>query len=180
MCLTILTNSLRRSSVSGGKLRRMIDAVVGRADAQVAVADGLLDRAKRAAIVRLDDQLPGLGHLEAGQLLHRHHRAVVVDHQLLDQRRRCPTGAHRRELALYVLDCLLHLVDGVEEGLFGHSAQRIQPRAGRRHMAVSRGRSCRRVRRAGSPAERRATTCRTRRSGCGCRGRTRLPWHPSP
>ena len=96
-------------------------------DAEVAVADGLLDGAERGAVVRLDEQLAGLGHLEAGELLQRHGRAVVLDQQLLDERGRGPAGAHRRELALHVLDGLLHLVDGVEERFFGHARQRTDP-----------------------------------------------------
>ncbi len=80
--------------------------------------------------MRFDDQLAGLGHLEAGQLLQGHHGSVVLDHQLLDQCGRRPTGAHCGELALHVLDRFLHFADGVEQGLFGHIVQRIDRRAG--------------------------------------------------
>ena len=97
-------------------------AVVARVDAEVAVADRLLDGAERGAVVRLDEQLAGLGHLEAGELLQRDRRAVVLDVQLLDERRRGPAGAHGRELRLHVLDRLVHLVDGLEQRLVDHRA----------------------------------------------------------
>ena len=76
--------------------------------------------AERGAVVRLDEQLPRLGHLDPGQLLERHRRSVVLDDELLDERRRGPPGAHRRELRLDVLDRLVHLVDRFEQRLFDH------------------------------------------------------------
>ena len=120
MCLTTFTYSLRRSSVSGGNARRMtVPSLLG-AMPEVAVADGLLDGAHRVAVVGPDDEQPGLGHAEAGQLLERDVGPVVVDEELLDQRRGGPAGAHRGELPLHVLDRLVHLVDGVEQVLFDH------------------------------------------------------------
>ena len=89
---------------------------------------GLLDRGQRGAVVRLDDQLARLGHLEPGELLQRNSRSVVLDQELLDERGRGPARADRRELVLHVLDCLLHLLDGVEEGLFGHANSVVRQR----------------------------------------------------
>ena len=99
-------------------------AVVGRGDAEVALADSTLDRGQRRAVVGLDDQLARLGHLETGQLLQRDRGAVVLDHDPLDQRRRCPARAHCGELRLHVLDGLVHLFGGFQKSLFDHGDQR--------------------------------------------------------
>jgi hypothetical protein len=79
--------------------------------------------------VRLDDELTGLGHLEAGELLQRRGAAVVLDLQLLDQSGRGAAGAHGAELGLHVLDSRLHRVDGVEERFFSHPNSVPMPRA---------------------------------------------------
>ena len=79
-------------------------AVVGRVDAEIGVADRLLDRGHRGLVVRGDQHHPGVRHLEAGELLQRGRRAVVVGGQLGEHRRVGPTGADRRELLLGVLD----------------------------------------------------------------------------
>ena len=107
-----------------GKLEPDDDAVVGRGDAEVAVADGLLDGAERVAVVGLDHEQARLRDLEPGQLLQRDVGSVVLDHQLLDQGRRGPTGAHGGELTLDVLDRLLHLVDGLQQRVLGHACLR--------------------------------------------------------
>ena len=95
-------------------------AVVGRGDTQVGVLDGLLDGLHRALVVGGDDQHPGLGHVEPGQLLERHVGAVVVDLQLLDERRRGPTGADGREVGLGVAHGLGHLLGGLEQDVVDH------------------------------------------------------------
>ena len=71
------------------------------------------------------------GTWNAGQLLQRDGRAVVLDDELLDEGRSGPPGAHRRELVLHVLDGLVHLLDGVEQRLFGHARQRTEHGGGR-------------------------------------------------
>ena len=60
MCLTTLTYSLRRSSVSGGKTRRIADAVVARVTPRSESMDRPLDRGQRAAVVRTHEELAGL------------------------------------------------------------------------------------------------------------------------
>ena len=92
-CLTIRTNSLRRSSVSCGKLRRStapsLDGLSPRSDCWMAFSMAL----ERGLVERGDHQRAGLGHAEPGQLLQRDVGAVVLDRQLLDQGRRGPAGA---------------------------------------------------------------------------------------
>ena len=97
MCLTTFTSSLRRSSVSGGKVRRIeMPSLLG-----LRPEVGLLDapsRWRRSPPCRrgVMTSMAGLGHLEAGELLERDLGAVVVDRDLLDQGRGGPTGADRR------------------------------------------------------------------------------------
>ena len=47
-------------------------------------------------------------------------RSVVLDLQLLDERRSGSAGAHRSELRLHVEHGFFHLVDGFENGLVDH------------------------------------------------------------
>ena len=89
MFFTTLTYSLRRSSVSGGKIagspyRRCSGRHPGRS------RDRPLDGAQRGAVVRLDEQLTGLGHLDAGELQHRDLGAEYSTVKPLDQRRAMP------------------------------------------------------------------------------------------
>ncbi|MPM16582.1 hypothetical protein SDC9_62963 [bioreactor metagenome] len=85
------------------------DAVVGRVDAQVGVADRLLHGVDRTAVVRRDEDHPGLGHVERGQLLQRRRGAVVLSGQLVEHRRMGPAGPDGGELLLGELDCMVHL-----------------------------------------------------------------------
>ena len=50
-------------------------AVVGRVDAEIGVADRLLDRGHRGLVVRGDQDHPGVRHLEGGELLQRGRRS---------------------------------------------------------------------------------------------------------
>ena len=52
-------------------------------------------------------------------------RAVVVDDDLGEHRRRGPAGADGGELLLGVLDRPLHLLLGLEEGLVDHRSVRL-------------------------------------------------------
>ena len=74
MCLTTFTSSLRRSAVSGGKLRRIAWPSLRRVEAEVGLLDRLLDGPDRRLVVRRDEQLAGLGDREAGELLQRRPR----------------------------------------------------------------------------------------------------------
>ena len=95
-------------------------AVVGRVDAEIRVLNGFLDGLQRVLVIGLDDQQAGFGHVEAGQLLERHLSAVVVDLELLDERRGRPTRAHARELGLRMADGLRHLVGRLDENVVDH------------------------------------------------------------
>ena len=90
-------------------------AVVGGVQPEVGVADRLLDRLDRGLVVGLDGQQLRLGRVDRGQLAQRRRRAVVVDLDAVQQRRRRPAGAHGVELALRGLDRLAHAVAGVGE-----------------------------------------------------------------
>ena len=68
----------------------------------------------------LDEELTRLRNLDPGQLLERHRRPVVLDVELLDEGGSGPARANRLELRLDVPDGLVHLVDGLENGLFDH------------------------------------------------------------
>src|SRR5487761_2421740 len=83
-------------------------AVVGGREAEVGVGDRLLDRGHGALVEGRDHEETGLGHREVRQLAQGGVGAVVVDEQVLDQRRGRPSRAHRGELALHVLDRLGH------------------------------------------------------------------------
>ncbi len=90
-------------------------AVVAGRQPEAAGLQRLLDGADRPLVVRADHEQPRLGHREAGDLLQRHLGAVVVDRQLLDQRRCGPPGADPGELGPGVVDRLRHLVAGLVE-----------------------------------------------------------------
>src|SRR6478609_3667726 len=62
-------------------------AVVGRVDAEVGVADRLLDGLHRALVVGLDEDHPRLGRGERGELLERRRRAVVLGGDLAEHAR---------------------------------------------------------------------------------------------
>src|SRR5487761_2059608 len=85
-------------------------AVVGGREAEVGVGDRLLDRGNGALVEGRDHEETGLGHREVRQLAQGGVGAVVVDEQVLDQRRGRASGAHRGELALHVLDRLGHAI----------------------------------------------------------------------
>src|SRR5262249_31201995 len=100
--------------IGGGLGEREPDdcAVVRRCHTDIAGLDGLLDRFDRALVVGGDDEHTRLGHREAGKLLQRHFRPVVIDAQLLDDRGGRASGADAGELLLHVEDGLAHLVLG--------------------------------------------------------------------
>src|SRR4051794_34642204 len=105
---------------SEGRERQPDDlTVVARVDPQVGVAEGLLDRADRGLVVGLDGEQPRLGHAEPRELLERDLRAVVVDRQLLDERRRRPPGSDAGELRPHRLDGLAHVTPRLIERLVG-------------------------------------------------------------
>src|SRR5262249_51901575 len=97
-------------------------AVVRRVDAEVGLLDRLLDRLHRALVVGGDHEDAGLGHGETCELLQRHVGAVVVDLQLLDERRSCSAGANARELLLQVHDRLVHPIVGFVDLRMAHAS----------------------------------------------------------
>ena len=99
---TILTSSLRRSSVSCGIGRRMIlpsfDGVRPRSDSWIAFSIWL----HRARVERLDRQHARLGHADRRELLQRRLLPVVVDRDSVEQCRRRAARAHGVELGARV------------------------------------------------------------------------------
>src|SRR5438067_9062202 len=84
-------------------------AVVRRVEALVARAQRLLDRADLALVVNLDDEQPWLGSADLRELIERGRRAVVRDHDLVDERRVGAAGSDVGELRAEVVDRLAHL-----------------------------------------------------------------------
>src|ERR1700737_3090783 len=95
-------------------------AVVGRVDAEVGVADRLLDRGQLRLLVRLDHDEPRFRHVDARQLRDRGHRAVVVDVDPGEHAGVRAAGANRRQIVAGHGNGLLHLLFGVEEGFVDH------------------------------------------------------------
>ena len=87
----------------------------------VALGDRLLDGAQDAAIPGLDDDLVRLRDADPGELVERRGRAVVLDVDALDERRRGATGPDALEVALHGLDRAAHLVVGIGDDLGAHA-----------------------------------------------------------
>ena len=119
---TTLTSSLRRSSVSCGIGRRMslpsFDGVRPRSDSWIARSIAL----HRARVVRLHGEQARLGHVDRRELVERRRRAVVVDLDAVEQRRRGAPGAHGVELVRRRLDRLVHAPLRVVEQVVDHAS----------------------------------------------------------
>src|SRR5215207_4962973 len=74
-------------------------AVVGGREPDVGLHDRPLDRLDRALVVRLDGQQARLGGVDRRELLQRRLRAVVVDHDAVEQARAGAPRADGAELA---------------------------------------------------------------------------------
>src|SRR5579875_2136344 len=94
--------------------------VVGRVDAEVRPLDRLLDRGKRALVVGGNHEKHRVGDREAGDLPQGSRGSVVVDREVLDERRGGPPRAHGGELPPDVLDGLRHLLPGL---LYDHGGE---------------------------------------------------------
>src|SRR5581483_10876042 len=92
-------------------------AVVRGGEAEVGLLDRLLDRSDRARVEGLDGEHARLGDADGRELLQRRLRAVVVDFDAVEQRRRGAAGADGVELDARVLDRLRHTVVGVLDQL---------------------------------------------------------------
>src|SRR5699024_5519878 len=103
LLLTILTYSLRRSSVSSGRTTRMTLPSL-------------------ALVVLGHEDRPGLGRLERRELLERGRCTVVVDLDVGEQCGVGAAGADRREVVLCELDGLVHLLSGLGQCLFNHGS----------------------------------------------------------
>ncbi len=66
--------------------------VVVRRQAEIGLEDRLLDLDHGAAVEGLNDQEPRLGGAQSGKLIERRRRAVVLDHDMVEQSRRSPAG----------------------------------------------------------------------------------------
>ena len=115
--------------------RRDVQADDGAVDLRhqpdVALDDRLLDRTQHPAVPGLDHDLVRLGHADAGQLVERRLRAVVVDVDALHEGRRGAAGPDPLEVALHGLDGARHLVLGGGQDLGAHSVALLR-RPGRR------------------------------------------------
>ena len=98
MPLTTFTNSLRRSAVSGGNDRRMLlPSLLGlrpRSDWRMAFSMAAMAPLSYGVIT----SMRASGTREPGELLERDVGAVVLDRELLDQRRGGAAGADRAEV----------------------------------------------------------------------------------
>ena len=97
-------------------------AVAARVDAEVAVADRLLDLVHRRLVEGDDEDGARLRVLERRELLQGRGCAVVLDRHLVEQSRVGAAGADAREVLLEDLDGLVHLLLGLEHRLFDHGA----------------------------------------------------------
>src|SRR6202042_1237833 len=115
--------------------------VIGRVHAEVAVADGSLDRTERGLVEGLDHDHPGLRHVERGQLVHRRLRPVVLDRDFVEHRGMRAARADAAEILLGDRHGLVHLLLGLEERVVNHSDSRalcvVRRPAGRRYSTLA-------------------------------------------
>src|SRR3954452_25010403 len=91
-------------------------------EAEVGVADGLLDRMDHAPVPDLDAEEPRLGHAHRGDLRDRHGGPVGVHLDRIEERGRRPPGAQAVEVVLQGADSPLHAALEIAEieGCDGH------------------------------------------------------------
>src|SRR5450631_1371598 len=95
-------------------------SVVGRIHAEIGIANRFLDRAQRSLVVGADHDHARVGDGEAGQLVKRRHRAVVLDYDPGEHTGMRASGADRGEAVFGDTDGLVHLLLGLEEGVVDH------------------------------------------------------------
>ena len=101
---TCLTSCLRRSSVELRNGEANHHAVAGRGDANVGFLQGALDVGNHALVPWLDHQQARLWRRNVGHLIERSRRAVVLDGDAIEERRRGATGANRVQIAMECID----------------------------------------------------------------------------
>src|SRR5207245_9557442 len=115
----------------------------GLGPALLARAERLFDRSDLALVISLDHEEPGAGRADLGELIEGSRRAVVGDHDLVDQGRVGAAGADRRELASEVIDRLRHLRFRLAEDWIDHgSITPKTPRACRSPRPSPHARCC--------------------------------------
>src|SRR6185312_9981712 len=102
-------------------------AVVRRRETEVRLLDRLLDRLDRGRVERLDRQHARLRRVDRREVLERRGRAVVVDRDAVEQRRRRAAGPHGVEVLVRRLDRLVHPLGGIAEKVVD---QRAPPSTG--------------------------------------------------
>src|SRR5215210_2180215 len=107
-----------------------VAVVVGR-QPDVGLEDRALDRLDRVLVVRLHGQQAGLRGGDRRELLERRHRAVVVDHDPVQERRARAARANRAELAPRRVHGLVHVLAGVREEVVddAHVVTRVPTRS---------------------------------------------------
>src|SRR5262249_26193766 len=83
-------------------------AVVDGREPEVGLLDRPLDLCQHALIPGLDRESPRVGHRDAGDLIERRRRGVVVAAHALPESGGCAAGAHAGELAAKRLEGSLH------------------------------------------------------------------------
>ena len=96
----IFTNSLRRSSVSGGRGMRMMSPSACGLRPRSLSRSAFSTRLHRRLVPGLDRDEARLGYVDVRHLRERRGRAVVVDADAVEQARVRAAGAELRELAL--------------------------------------------------------------------------------
>src|SRR5438270_2347510 len=89
------------------------DAVISRIQPELRLLDRLFDRADNGAIPGLDEDQACFRHADGGQLVERRRVAIVLDRDLVDQRRAGAPGADRHDLLGKGVETLLHFDFGV-------------------------------------------------------------------
>src|SRR6185437_1541375 len=101
-----------------GRQRHADDAALrARIEAEVGLADRLLDRLELTLVVRSDQERPRVGRCDTCDLIELHLLSVDVDANTVEHVRRRLAGPDRAELALGVLDRLVHGSTGVLHNL---------------------------------------------------------------
>src|SRR3989442_225530 len=112
----LLVHDLREllAALFGERRHRDADHVAGRRriESEVRIADGLLDHRDHLLLERLHSHRPRVGQRDIRHLIDRHHRAVIVDVEVVEQAGVRAPRAHLRKIGFQRFNRLLHLLLG--------------------------------------------------------------------